>query len=136
MLLCDAIVMDPITRKKTYVGEIRELHAAKLPAVYPVIRVHASLTNLRGRHEITVAIYYERAPSAGVVHSDKQIVISDDSTGELDFDTTFRDMKFAASGIYRFTLFADNVPIASRRIIVLTPQRPPEASPRSAPRDL
>ncbi len=56
LLICDQVIVDKYTGKKTLVGIFENINAKKYPVQHPSISVYASLTDAQGPYRIKVAI--------------------------------------------------------------------------------
>ena len=56
IVLCDQVIEDKRTNKKSYIGVFNDILVERLPAKHPCMYLVVSLTNCRGRHEIEITI--------------------------------------------------------------------------------
>ena len=54
LLVCDTVITDAMTGKKTLVGIWNSLGATKFPHIIPNMNIFASLTNLEGENEVKI----------------------------------------------------------------------------------
>jgi hypothetical protein len=53
-LVCDQIIQDAQTGKKSLIGVFHELRASRFPAVHPVLWIYANLTDAHGRYAFQI----------------------------------------------------------------------------------
>lgn len=56
LLLCDQVIVDKFTGKKTLVGIFENINSKKFPIQHPSISVYANLTDAKGTYKIKVTI--------------------------------------------------------------------------------
>ncbi|MEX0716338.1 MAG: hypothetical protein WD066_07125 [Planctomycetaceae bacterium] len=116
MVVCDQIVMDPSTKKRTLFGIFDEIGATAVPAIHPRMSVYVTLTDGRGSTPFTfrlVDVDEEREPIFEVEDS----VEFRDPLQIRHLEFHFQNVTFPAFGEYRFQLIFDGDMI-ERRIIV------------------
>ncbi len=125
LLVCDTVITDAMTGKKTLVGIFNSIGATKFPHVIPNVSIVASLTNLETETEVKI----------------KLIAGNDDVVFELPakvpfknpFDTpelifNLQNLVIKTTGTYELQLIAKDEVIASRLIIIKEIQ-PPKQNP-------
>ncbi len=127
LLVCDTVITDAMTGKKTLVGIFNSIGATKFPHIIPNMSIVASLTNLEGDTQVKI----------------KLIAGNDDVVFELPakvpfknpFDTpelifNLQNFRVNSPGTYELQLIAKNDVIASRLIIIkeVKPPQPPQKS--------
>lgn len=56
MLLCDAVIVDELTKKKTLVGLFDSIHAFNFPTIHPSIAVYVRCTDAAGEYTFTLEL--------------------------------------------------------------------------------
>ena len=56
IVLCDQVIEDRRTNKKSYIGVFNDILVERLPAKHPCMYLVVSLTNCLGRREIEITI--------------------------------------------------------------------------------
>ncbi len=121
LLVCDTVITDAMTGKKTLVGIFNAIGANKFPHVIPSMNIFASLTNLEGEVEVKI----------------KMIAGNDDVVFELPAKVPFKNpfetpelffnlqnFRVNAPGTYELQLIAKNQVIATRLLIFKEVQPP------------
>lgn len=126
LLVCDTVITDAMTGKKTLVGIFNSMAAAKFPHFVPQMHVFVSLTNLESETEVKI----------------KMIAGNDDTVFELPAKVPFKNpldtpeiifnlqnLRVNAPGTYELQLLANGKTIASRLIEIKelrAPKQPPQ----------
>ena len=129
LLVCDTVITDAMTGKKTLVGIFNALGATKFPHIIPNMNIFASLTNLEGEVEVKI----------------KMIAGNDDVVFELPAKVPFKNpfetpelffnlqnFRVNAPGSYELQLIAKDEVIASR-LLIFKEVRPPAKDQQNKP---
>lgn len=121
LLVCDTVITDAMTGKKTLVGIWNSLGATKFPHIIPNMNIFASLTNLEGENEVKIKMI---AGNDNVVFElpAKVPFKNPFETPELFFN--LQNFRVAAPGTYELQLIVNNEVIASRLLIFREMQAP------------
>jgi hypothetical protein len=122
--VCDFIVIDPWTAKRTLIGLFSIVHAQKFPAFHPVLSVHASLTNGHGNVTIKVRLIDSEEARPAITEVESTIDFTDPRL-VVDFQGTTMNIVFPEPGEYRVQLFGNGELLSERRIVLFGA---PEAS--------
>lgn len=118
MVICDVVIDDATTHKKSLVGLFDRINTRKLPHRHNELNVFSVLTNGRGKHEIEVRLV-DAETEMRIVGAVGQIEFKDPlQTVEVNFG--LRAVPFPKAGTYRFDLYVSNQRISSRRIFLRT----------------
>jgi len=116
LVLCDQVIAEEGTHKKTLVGTFNNIKVSALPCTYPAMAVFASLTNGRGLTRVTL-----RCTTVG--DSKLQFELPLDvampdpgHVSELVFN--LRNVALTVSGIYCLELCAAEEPLLETRFSV------------------
>ena len=117
ILICDTIIDDRRTNKKSLIGLFNQITAVEVPVQHPSLHLFVSLTN---GHNVAEGI-------VRVVESDSDEVLSEMS-GEIEFpdpmavvelDFAIHDIVFPDEGEYRFQIICNDVLLGERRFVVV-----------------
>jgi hypothetical protein len=122
-LVCDQVIHDAQTGKKSLIGVFHELRADRFPAVHPMLWIYANITEARGRYKIEIQL----------VDVDRNQVLGRGQPPEIDIpgplQTTeisaqLRNVALPAAGTYEFHLFVNEELIATKAVRVSGLDRP------------
>ena len=117
ILVCDTVIEDRRTNKKSLIGLFDRITAAGLPVEHPSLHLFVSLTNGHGVAEGMVR----------VVHSETEEVLTElsgpiefpDPMTVVEMDFGLHELVFPREGEYRFQLFCNGVLLGERRFVVV-----------------
>jgi hypothetical protein len=55
-LVCDQVIQDAQTGKKSLIGVFHELRSTRFPAMHPMLWIYANLTDAHGRYTIQISL--------------------------------------------------------------------------------
>jgi hypothetical protein len=118
LIICDAIWRDPATGKRTILGCFSAIHAKTFPTMYPMLCVHAAITDGRGVTPIVLRLVDvdENNPP---VFEQKAEVKFDDPRIMIEVDFIIPNVLFPAAGEYRLQLLSSGESLMERRILLL-----------------
>jgi len=125
MMICDMVIQDVKTHKKSLIGIFSQINAAQAPICHPRISVFVALTEGNGHYPCELRCIRD---------DDDQLIMN--ARGALDFRDPTQVLElvfdlngpvFPAFGRYRFEFLADGVGLISRKFNVVQVQ-PPEQS--------
>jgi hypothetical protein len=134
-LVCDQIIHDAGTNKKSLIGVFHDLASTRFPAVHPSLWIYANLTDARGRYTFEFRL----------VDVERNQVLGSGSPPPMDIPDPVRTTEFAAQlrnvalpapGTYEFHLVANRQLIATKAIrvtLVDAKGRPQPPAPPGAP---
>jgi len=104
-LICDLIIVDENSKKKTLVGVFSDITVPGFPCVHQSMALYFSLTNAEGTYDFIIRL----------VHSDSDTQIGEarmsaniiDITKKSDFGFNVPPIKLLKEGRYEFQLWAD-----------------------------
>ena len=128
-LVCDQVIQDAQTGKKSLIGVFHELKASRFPAVHPTLWIYANLTDARGEYSFEIRLLdVERnevlgggAPPPITIPGPLQVT---------ELSAQLRNLKLPAPGTYEFQLVANGELMATKAIRVSEIQQP-DAPPSS-----
>ena len=116
-LICDQVIHDAQTGKKTVVGVFHELRADRFPAVHPVLWIYANLTDARGRYSFEIRfVDVERNKVLGNGTPPPIDIPGPLQTTELS--AQLRNVQLPGPGTYEFQLLTNDSLIATKAIRV------------------
>jgi hypothetical protein len=125
LLVCDTVIEDRLTGKKTLVGLFDRVHAPSLPWIHPTMNIFVSLTGGRGQYPCEVVC--RNADESTVAFSAKGNVALRDPRQVVDLIFRLAGVRFEKTGMYWVHFLVDAVPIMMRPLIV---QEPPRGKPK------
>jgi hypothetical protein len=122
-LVCDQILHDAATNKKSLIGVFHDLAATRFPAVHPSLWIYANLTDARGRYDFEFRL----------VDVERNNILGSGSPPPLDipdplrtteFSAQLRNVALPAPGTYEFQLVANRQLIATKAVRVTKVEAP------------
>lgn len=122
MLLCDQVITDAETGKKTLVGVFDAIHPENVPFLYAGgFSVYARLSDAEGKYLFKVEVVYLDEDKA-LSSIETAVLQAPDRLAFVDLVLRIGGMGFEKFGKYEFQLFANNVYIG-RSTITVTQRR-------------
>lgn len=108
MLICDYVITEQGSKKKSLIGIFENIGAAKFPFVHPSMSVYIKLTEARGTYRFNLELMdLQNNTVIGKGQIPKDISISDPLIShELVFN--LRGLRFEHAGEYEFRIFAND----------------------------
>lgn len=134
ILLCDQIITEQGTNKKTIVGTFNQISSSKLPILFPTISIFASVHGGSGTYQAKLKISRE--------DSEGRPQIFFEASGPLKLETPLHFVElhfkivnalFHHAGIYTVEFFCDDELVLYRPLTVTLLQGPPPPSQVSLP---
>jgi hypothetical protein len=132
ILICDQIIHEYGTNKKSLIGIFEDIHLAKFPFRYPRIAVYVNLTDAHGKYVLELRL----------VSASDGSEIGRGRTPEVEIDSPLRTCEFALqvqnlvfkhAGVYEFHVLANDDLLATKAFHVKQVQRPPQPPPIPPP---
>ncbi len=130
LLICDQIIEDRFTGKRSLIGLFDGLSSLQFPCVHPVMNVVIEMTNVRGKQACRLLCK----------HADGDLTAFD-ARGDVDCPNPnqvvqlvfgFKNLRFEKAGTYWLSLLVDDAPVMSRPLAILQlPPRPQQSPPPS-----
>jgi hypothetical protein len=108
IVLCDRIIIEQGTGKKTLIGIFNNLNAASFPTVQPV-GFYASLTDLEGHYRFDIRVVRLAGDGEELMGGAEAEFTAHDRLAILEMAVNLPPVPFTAPGRYEFQLFADGV---------------------------
>jgi hypothetical protein len=131
LLLCDTIIEDKVTGKKTLVGLFDRIQSGRFPCVHPTMTIFVSITGGRGSYPCEVVCRHQDNDT--VSFSAKGQVSLPDPRTVVDLVFRMNGVRFAKPGAYWLHFKVEDVPIMMRQITVDKRDRDKRADGESGP---
>ena len=126
-LVCDSVIIDSLTGKKSIIGAFTHLWAKTFPCQHPQMGVYFCLTDAEGSYEFEIQlIYLDKDQMVG-----KGALSPIDIQDRLeihDFGLNIHSIVFPGPGRYEFRLFASSQFITQKDFHVIQQDYPPNTS--------
>jgi hypothetical protein len=126
IVICDQIIEDKLTGKKSLIGIFNQIGAQSFPCRHPQVCVFVSLTDGRGQCVARLRIIHDESNHV-VAEVNGQIQFPDVHTVvELNFNLV--GLTFPEPGVYSIEFYCDDSLVLERRFRVIhvkPPQSPP-----------
>lgn len=116
LVVCDTIIEDKLTGKKTLVGLFDRVQTSRLPCVHPTMTIFVSLTG--GRGEYPCEVVCRHTDSETVAFSAKGKVNLRDPRQVVDLVFRLKGVRFPKSDMYWLHFLVDGVPIMMRPLVI------------------
>jgi hypothetical protein len=132
ILICDQIIHEFGTNKKSLIGIFEDIHLTAFPHSYPRIAVYVNLTDAHGKYVLELRL----------VSSADNTVIGSGRTPEVQIDNPLRTCEFALQiqnlvfrqpGVYEFQVFANGELVATKAFNVKSVRLPRPPQPPAEP---
>jgi hypothetical protein len=117
-LVCDQILHDAPTNKKSLIGVFHDLASTRFPAVHPSLWIYANLTDARGKYEFEFRLI-DLARGAMLGAGSPPPVDIPDPLRTTEFSAQLRNITFPGPGTYEFHLIVNKKLIATKSIRVV-----------------
>ena len=126
-LVCDTIIIDSLTGKKSIIGAFTHLWAQKFPCQHPQVGVYFSLTDAEGKYDFEIQLFYLDQDQLVGKGSLPSIEIPN-RLATQDFGVNIPYLVFPGPGKYEFRLYADGNFITQKdfQVIKQEPQPKPQ----------
>lgn len=127
LLLCDSVIQDKATNKRTLIGLFDRLASRHLPFVHQRLSVYISLTS--GRGDYLCEVRCRHTDSATTIFAIKTRVHMDNPLAELQLVFNVAGARFTHAGMHWLEFSVDSIPIMMRRlqVVILPDSRPAES---------
>jgi hypothetical protein len=125
-ILCDDVITDRETGKRSIIGTFSTIHVRRTPALHPRMAIYIALTEGRGEQLLRIVVSHVESEKS-VVQVQGKLTINDPmAVGELGVRIV--PLPLPEPGTYAVDLYANNEPIKTRRFRVEL-LKPPAAPP-------
>ncbi|MHC4938795.1 MAG: DUF6941 family protein [Planctomycetota bacterium] len=112
ILICDQVIHELGTNKKSLIGIFEEIHLPKFPANYPRIAVYVNLTDAHGEYVLEMRLLSERGEEVG--RGETPRVKIDNPLATCEFALQVQNLVFPSAGQFEFQIFANGEFLASK----------------------
>lgn len=116
MIICDTVIDDRISNKKSLIGIFDAIGTTHLPCVINELHVYVTLTEGRGRKQITIRCV--KAADNEVLFSTTQRIEFPDPLAVVELNVGFCGCEFPEPGEYRFQLLVNDHLLTERKFQV------------------
>ncbi len=116
MILCDLVITDAQTNKKSLIGLFDRIETNVLPCPVRELHVYLSLTDGHGTQPISLACVTSESPDA--LFRGQALVSFRDPLQVVELDFAFPNVCFPTEGEYRFQLCAGPKLLRERKFLV------------------
>jgi hypothetical protein len=120
MILCDQVITDVETNKKSLIGIFDQVEAVALPCVVHELHVYLSLTD--GHGTLSTAIACVTVDEGEELFRGEAEVEFADPLQVVELHFVFPNARFPSTGEYRFQLSTDGQVLLERRFFVTHPR--------------
>lgn len=131
LCVCDMVIEDKLTGKKSLIGMCDRISASRFPCVHPEMCVYVSMTS--GRGEYPCEIVCKHVDNETVAFAAKGKVALPEPARVVDLVFRMRGVRFAKSGMYWLHFITDDVPIMMRPFFVKEMEQPPQGQQPGVP---
>ncbi len=117
LLVCDTIIQEKQTNKRSLIGLFDRLYTKNLPCVHPSLSIFVSLTSGRGDYACEVVCRHQETDTNALAVKGK--VAFKDPMQVVDLVFNVQGVRFSNSGEYWLEFRVDNVPVMMRRIFIM-----------------
>ena len=112
ILICDQIIHEHVTNKKSLIGIFEDIHLLQFPANYPRIGVYVNLTDAHGKYVLEVRLISPDGKEIGPVKTPE--VEIDSPLRTCEFALQAQNIPFREPGQYEVQIFANGEFLASK----------------------
>jgi len=123
ILICDQVIHELGTNKKSLIGIFEEIHLPHFPAHYPRIAVYVNLTDAHGEYVLEMRLQSEKGVEVGRGETPK--VKIDNPLATCEFALQVQNLVFPGPGQYEFQIYGNGAFLASKAFRVRQVQRKP-----------
>ena len=112
ILICDQVIHEMGTNKKSLIGIFEQIHAAKFPLRYPKISVYVNMTDAHGKYSLELRLLDPEGKQLG---SGKTPEVEIDSPlRTCEFALQIQNLRFQMEGKHEFQIFANDDLLATK----------------------
>jgi len=123
LLVCDMVIEDTVTRKKSIIGTFTDIWAQSFPCVQPRMAVYFCLTDAEGTYDMQLKLLNAETEML-LAHASFSIVIPDRLVIQ-DFGVALPPVQFPVAGRYELQIVANKEFLGRKDFRVTTVPPPP-----------
>ncbi len=116
LLVCEQVITDERTHRKSLINVFNHVHTRAFPLVFPELTVFASLTN--GNGALNCELRCVKGDGVTPIFSTRGPIEFPDPNALVDLVFSLNDLAFPEAGTYSFLLFSEDDLLAERRFHV------------------
>ena len=117
ILICDQIIHEIGTNKKSLIGIFEDIHAAKFPLRYPKIAVYVNLTDAHGKYVLELRLV-DGVEGSQIGSGRTPEVEIKSPLQTCEFALQVQNITFKNAGKYEFQVFANDQLLATKAFSV------------------
>ena len=131
LLICDQIITDRVTGKRSLIGLFSKIHSAGFPATHPQLSVFVVLTEGRGETDLTIRIVDGNEARDPLVEGRGRVRFRD-PRAVANLALQFHGLTFPEPGEYRVQLWSGGTLLREARLqlIQFRPRKPGKPPPK------
>lgn len=114
MIICDTVIEDKQTAKKTLVGLFNNINASSVPTVHPSFNIYIALTEGNGSYGSTLKCLKGDKPIMEI----QGPIVFNNPHQIVELNYTLRNIPFPEYGEYRFEFLCNEILVISRKFRV------------------
>ena len=118
MLICDQVITDKSTGKKSLIGVFENISAAVFPCIHHLLSVYVKLTEAHGTYRFALELIDLKrnvAIARGEIPHD---IVTDNPRSVHELVFNLRNLKFLDPGDYEFRIFANGKIFGQKTFLV------------------
>ena len=112
ILICDQVIHEQSTNKKSLIGIFEQIHLAQFPAQYPRIAIYVNLTDANGEYVLEMRLLSDKGEEVGRGETPK--VKIENPLATCEFALQIQNLVFQAAGQFEFQIYANGNFLASK----------------------
>ena len=120
LIICDTIIEDKLTGKKSIIGMFDRLTASKFPCLHPQLSILVSLTSGYGNYDCEILCTSKTGVST--VFGAKGKIALNDPSQVVDIAFNFKSIRFPKIGDYWLQFLVDDEPVMMRTLFIKNPE--------------
>ncbi len=107
MLVCDSVIDEAITNKKSLMGIFENINVTEFPYVHHSLCVYVKLTQIGGKHYFRLELIDLQNGTINAKTETPEALTIDESKDTLEFVYTLKNLRFKHAGDYEFRILVD-----------------------------
>jgi len=120
VLICDYVIHEAMTNKKSLIGIFEQIHLPQFPCGYPRIAVYVNMTDAHGAYVLELRLIDEDNQQVGTGKTPEVKIDSPLKTFEVALQV--QNLVFQKPGVYEFQVFANGDLMATKAFNVMQAQ--------------
>jgi len=123
LVVCDTIIEDKLTGKKSLIGLFDRIHARVFPCVHAMMAVFVSLTSGHGKYPCEILCRH--SDGKAVAFSAKGEIVMPEPSRVVDLVFRLNGVRFPKPGTYWLHFLADEMPVMMRPLLIQQMKKQP-----------